>query len=426
MRDFKSIFSLEEDMADSLMSGFRALDLTEEKGYFCGKLLADLGVDTIKIENPGGDPGRRLPPFYHDVHEPEKSLYWFAYNTNKRGITLNLETSQGQEIFKKLVKTPDFIIESFSPGYLDKLGLGYNQLSKINPRLIMTSITPFGQSGPYTDLKASDLVVQAMGVLLRQAGEIERAPIRTSLYQAYMHACADAIEGTLIANYYRQETGEGQHVDVSIMESVLWIAGRAVPFWDCSKIEMKRSGRYWDRSGRRFPAIWECKDGYVAFLIQGSLAGDKTNKSMTEWMDSKGLAPAFMKERDWKSFDWNKSKQSDFEELSEAIGTFFKACTAQELEDGAIARGMMLNKVCNSEDTLNSQQLKARDYWVDLKHSELNDTITYPGAFAKFSLTPLEIKNRAPLIGEHNNAVYIKELGMTESQLNDLKTQGII
>jgi crotonobetainyl-CoA:carnitine CoA-transferase CaiB-like acyl-CoA transferase len=413
-------------MANSLMSGFRALDLTDEKGYLCGKLLADMGVDTLKIENPGGDPGRRLPPFYHDAQEPEKSLYWFAYNTNKRGITLNLETDQGRELFKKLVKTTDFILESFTPGYLAKLGLDYAQLAKINPRMIMTSITPFGQSGPFADLKASDLVIQAMGVLLRQAGEIERAPVRTSLYQAYMHGCADAIEGTLIANYYRDATGRGQQVDVSIMGSVLWIAGRAVPFWDCSKIEMKRSGRYWDRSGRRFPAIWECKDGYVAFLIQGSVAGDKTNKSMTEWMDSKGLAPDFMKERDWKNFDWNKSNQADFDAISQSVGTFFKACTAQELEDGAIQRGMMLNKVCNSEDTLNSEQLKARDFWVKIKHDELNDTITYPGAFAKFSLTPLEIKHRAPLIGEHNKEIYIKEMGLFESQMNDLITQGII
>jgi len=413
-------------MADSLMSGFRALDLTNERGYFCGKLLADMGVDTIKIENPGGDSGRNLPPFYHDRHEPEKSLYWLAYNTNKRGITLNLETSHGQELFKKLVKTTDFIVESFSPGYLAKLGLDYERLAKINPRVIMTSITPFGQSGPFADMKASDLVVQAMGVLLRQAGDIDRAPVRTSIYQAYMHACAEALEGTLIANYYRGESGEGQQVDVSIMESVLWIAGRAVPFWDCSKIEMKRSGGYWDRSGRRFPALWECKDGFVAFLIQGSVTGDKTNKSLTEWMDSKGLAPAFMKERDWKSFDWNKSNQADFEAIAEAIGKFFKACTAQELEDGAINRGMMLNKVCNSEDTLNSEQLKARDFWVNLKHDELGETITYPGAFAKFSLTPIEIKQRAPLIGEHNREIYVKELGLSESELNDLKTQGII
>jgi crotonobetainyl-CoA:carnitine CoA-transferase CaiB-like acyl-CoA transferase len=413
-------------MASSLMGGYRALDITDAKGVFCGKLLADLGVDTIKVEKPGGDSARNIPPFYHDLPDPEKSLFWFAFNSNKRGITLNLETRRGQELFRKLVEKTDFIIESFPPGYMAGLGLDYDSLSKINPRVIMTSITPFGQTGPYSDLKASDLVTQAMGVLLRQAGDTDRAPVQTSLHQAYFHAGADAIEAIMIANYYRGESGEGQHVDVSIMESVLWVAGRTVPFWDCFKIEMKRSGRYWDRNGRRFPAIWECKNGYVAFLIQGSVTGDRTNTALTQWMDSKGMAPAFMKERDWKTFDWEQTTQADFDELTEAIGRFFKVHTAEELEEGAIQRGIMMNKVCDSADTFTSAQLKARDFWVNLKHDELGETITYPGVFGKFSLTPLKIERRAPLIGEHNHDIYVKELGLSESQFSELKTQGII
>jgi crotonobetainyl-CoA:carnitine CoA-transferase CaiB-like acyl-CoA transferase len=413
-------------MASSLMSGYRALDLTDAKGIFCGKLIADLGVDTIKVEKPGGDSARNIPPFYHDIPDPEKSLFWFAFNSSKRGITLNLETSQGQELFRKLVEKTDFIIESFPPEYMAKLGLGYDDLAKINPRIIMTSITPFGQTGPYSNLKASDLVIQAMGVLLRQAGDTDRAPVQTSLHQAYFHAGADAIEATMIANYYRGQTGEGQHVDVSIMESVLWVAGRTVPFWDCLKIEMKRSGRYWDRNGRRFPAIWECKNGYVAFLIQGSVTGDRTNTNLTQWMDSKGMAPAFMKERDWKTFDWDQTTQADFDALTEAISQFFKVSTAEELEEGAIKRGIMLNKVCDSSDTFASVQLKARDFWVNIKHDELSDIITYPGVFAKFSRTHLAIERRAPLIGEHNHDIYVKELGLSESQFSALKKKGII
>jgi crotonobetainyl-CoA:carnitine CoA-transferase CaiB-like acyl-CoA transferase len=413
-------------MADSLLSGYRALDLTDEKGVFCGKVLADMGVDTIKIEKPGGDPMRRIPPFYHDIADPEKSLYWFAYNSNKRGITLNLETARGQELFKKLVKTADFVVESFSPGYLAKLGLDYENLAKINPRMIMTSITPFGQSGPYANLKASDLVTQAMGVLLWQTGDKDREPVRTTLPQAYLHAGADAIESTMMANYYRGQTGEGQQVDVSIMESVLWVAGRALPFWDCSKVEVKRSGSYWDRGGRRFPAIWECKDGYVGYLIQASVAGDKTNQSITAWMDDEGMAPRFMKERNWKTWDWNQITQADLDEMIEAVGRFFKSHTAQELEEGSVNRGIMLNKVGDSADNYNSEQLKAREFWVNLQHDELKDTIAYPGPFAKFSLTPIEINRRAPLIGEHNNEIYIQEMGLSESQVSALKAEGII
>lgn len=413
-------------MTESLLGGYRALDLTDEKGVFCGKVLADMGVDTIKVEKPGGDSMRRIPPFYHDIPDPEKSLFWFSYNSNKRSITLNLETGQGQELFKKLVKTADFVIESFPPGYLAKLGLDYENLAKINPRVILTSITPFGQSGPYSTLKASDLVAQAMGVLLWQTGDKDRAPVRTTLPQAYMHAGSDAIEATMIANYYRGLTGEGQQVDVSIMESVLWVAGRALPFWDCSKVEIKRSGSYWDRVGRRFPAIWECKDGYVGYLIQASVAGDKTNQSITEWMDSEHIAPNFMKERNWKNWDWNKITQADLDAMIEAVGRFFKVHSAQELEEGAVKRGIMLNKVGDSADTFHSEQLKARNFWVDIRHDELKDSIAYPGPFARFSLTPIEINRRAPLIGEHNNEIYVKELGLSKSEVSALKADGII
>jgi crotonobetainyl-CoA:carnitine CoA-transferase CaiB-like acyl-CoA transferase len=130
--------------ANTLLAPYRALDLTDEKGLLCGKTLADMGADVIKVERPGGDPARRIGPFYHDEPDPEKSLYWFACNTNKRGITLNIETTDGQEIFKRLVKTADFVIESFDPGYMSSLGLGYPDLEKINPKIIMVSITPFG------------------------------------------------------------------------------------------------------------------------------------------------------------------------------------------------------------------------------------------------------------------------------------------
>lgn len=413
-------------MDDCLLSGFRALDLTDDKGVFCGKILADMGVDVIKIEKPGGDPMRQIRPFYHDIPDPEKSLFWFAFNSNKRSITLNLEAAQGQELFKKLVQTTDFVIESFPSGYLARLGLDFASLSRINPRLIMTSITPFGQSGPYSGLKGSDLVTQAMGVLLWQTGDTDRAPVRTTLPQAYLHAGADAIEGTMIAHYYRSQTGEGQQVDVSIMESVLWVGGRALPFWDCAKVELKRTGRYWDRMGRRFPAIWECKDGYVGFLIQGGVAGDRTNQSLTEWMESEQMAPQSMIEQGWQDWDWGQTTQSELDCLIEAIGGFFNSHTAQELEDGAVKRGIMLNKVCNVADTLASEQLKARDFWVSLKHDELKDSLVYPGAFAKFSLTPIQINRRAPLIGEHNNDIYVREMGLSESQVSGLKASGII
>ena len=145
-----------EENVEGMLTPYRILDLTNERGYICGQLLGDLGADVIKIEKPGGDPGRSIGPFFHDIPDPEKSLYWFSFNTNKRGITLDIETVDGQEIFKRLVRDADIVIESFDPGYMDKIGLGSPVLNQVNPRMIMTSITGFGQTGPYKDFKAPD------------------------------------------------------------------------------------------------------------------------------------------------------------------------------------------------------------------------------------------------------------------------------
>jgi crotonobetainyl-CoA:carnitine CoA-transferase CaiB-like acyl-CoA transferase len=205
-----------------MLSPYRALDLTDEKGLLCGKILGDLGADVIKIERPGGDRARRTGPFYHDDPHPEKSLFWFALNTSKRGITLNLDSVDGREIFKRLVEKADFVIESFAPGYLDGLGLGYSDLEKINPGVILVSITPFGQTGPYKDWKTADVVAWGMGGEMAPYGDADRPPVHFSHHsQAYLHAGSDGAQGALTALYQRHLTGEGQHIDVSIQESVV-------------------------------------------------------------------------------------------------------------------------------------------------------------------------------------------------------------
>ena len=163
-----------------MLGPYRVLDLTDEKGLLCGKIPGDLGADVIKVERPGGDPARNTGPFYHNEADPEKSLFWFAYNTSKRGITLDIETTDGQDIFKKLVKTADFVIESCPPGYMDRLGLSYSALERVNPGIIMVSITPFGQTGSYRDYKAPDIVAWAMGGIMYINGNADSPPVRVS------------------------------------------------------------------------------------------------------------------------------------------------------------------------------------------------------------------------------------------------------
>ncbi len=207
--------------AEGMLSPYRVLDLTDEKGIICGKMLGDLGADVIKVEKPGGDSARNIGPFYHNEVNPEKSLFWFAFNTSKRGITLDIETKKGQGVFKKLVKTADLVLESFPPGYLDKLGLGYSALEKINPRIIMVSITPFGQTGPYKDYKTSDIVAWAIGGRMQTIGDPDRRPLRISHYsQCFVHAGMEASVGALLALHYRDMTGQGQQVDVSTQDRV--------------------------------------------------------------------------------------------------------------------------------------------------------------------------------------------------------------
>ena len=194
----------EKDVPGGMLSPYRVLDLTDEKGLHCGKILGDLGADVIKIERPGGDSARRLGPFYNDEADPEKSLFWFALNTSKRGVTLDIETSEGQKIFKTLVESADFVIESFPPGYMERLGLNYPALEKINSGLIMVSISPFGQTGPYKDWKTADIVAWAMGGDMAPWGQADRSPLHFSHHsQAYLHAGADGAQGALTALFHR-------------------------------------------------------------------------------------------------------------------------------------------------------------------------------------------------------------------------------
>ena len=173
------------DRNAGLLSPYRVLDLSNELGFLCGKILGDLGANVIKIEPPGGDPARRLGPFYGDQPDPEKSLFWFGFNNNKRGITLNLESAKGRELFSRLVTKAHFVIETFTPGYLDSLDLGYKTLSIINPRLVLNSITPFGQTGPYSRFKASDIEIMALSGCMSLTGDPDRPPLRVTFPQSY-------------------------------------------------------------------------------------------------------------------------------------------------------------------------------------------------------------------------------------------------
>lgn len=410
-----------------MLSPYRALDLATGGCCLCGRVLADLGADVIKVEPPGGDPTRRTGPFVDGIPDPEKSLFYFAYNANKRGITLNIEHPDGRGLLRRLASSADFLIESFPPGYLDSLGLGYASLRELNPWLIVASITPFGQSGPYRDYKGPDIVGMAMGGQMYATGDPQRPPLRIGFPQAYLHAAMEAAAGIMLALHYRERTGEGQHVDVCMQASLLLTSGSAIPTWDTLGKVQKRVGNYRAGlgGGTLIRQLWPCQDGYIAFAIVGGPSGARSNRPLVQWMASEGMADEFLRGLDWDTFNLPTTPQEVMDRIEAQVGRFFMRHTKAELYQGAIQRHIMLYPLATPRDILEDPQLRARGFWVDVEHPELGRRITYPGPFMRSSIMECTLR-RAPVIGGHNREVYEEELELTSEEMAALRQGGVI
>ena len=411
----------------TMLSPYRVLDLSDERGTVCGQILAQLGADVIKIEEPSGTPERSIGPFVGDIRHPERSLFWFAFNRGKKSITLHLESQEGKEIFKRLIRNADIVVESFPPGYLDGIGLGYSALRQVNPGIIVVGISPFGQTGPYRNYKGPDIVIMALSGYMYLCGDTDRAPVRVSYPLAYGYAGTQGAIGCLIALYAREITGEGQHVDVSAQEAMSEFTLMAPLFWDTLKKVNMRSGQFRGGGSRRTRDIWQCKDGWVTFGIYGGQLGGRMNKELAMWIDSEGPTDEFLKSIDWETLDMATVSQEYIDKIEKAAGDFFISHTMAELYEGALKRGINLCPIWTPRELLSSVQLEARDFWVQVEHAELGISITYPGNFFKSSaVSPSHVGERAPLIGEHNNEIYRGELGLSVSELSHLKERGII
>ena len=415
---------------DSALGHYRILDLTEGGCLIGAKILGDLGADVIKIEPPAGSPSR-IGPYYKNISDPEKSLFWFAYNTNKRGITLDIEKDKGQEIFKRLVATADAVMESFQPDTMDQLGLGYNDLLKIKSDIILTSITPFGQSGPKARYKGSDLTTWAGGGYLNICGDPDRAPVWISFPQASLHGGAEAAAGTMTALWHRQTTGEGQQVDVSIQECVIGIDFNAPEMWDLNKLDFARfsKGQHIGVQGVRMIHVWQCRDGYVQLILQGGTEPFLgSSQRLVAWMDEEGLAEDWLKQMDWAE-DYNASKltQDNVDRVEKVVGDFLGTKTKAELyEEGGLKRRILIAYHATVKDVVENPQFQTRGFWTTITHPELNDTLTYCAPFINLSKTPVTYRSRAPLIGEHNDEIYGTEMGLSKKRLASFKKAAII
>jgi benzylsuccinate CoA-transferase BbsE subunit len=417
----------------SALPPLRVLDLTEGGCMVGGKMFSDAGADVIKIEPPGGSPSR-IAPYYKNITDPDKSLFWFAYNTNKRGITLDLKKPEGQDLFKKLAGKADIILESCGVGYLDSLNLGYSSISRVKPDIIYAAITPFGQSGPKANYKASDLTLWASGGFLNDCGDPDRAPVWIGFGpQASFFGGAEAAIGAMTALWYRNNTGEGQFIDVSIQESTMSCNMNVLPMWDVNKYEFKRAGAVSVASstGVKQPIYFKCKDGLIMILaLGGNDPYASSSEHLVQWMKDEGMCPDWLAKLDWwKDYNAAVLKQDLADKVGAAIEAFTLTKTKAELyETGAFGkyRQMLVAPVSSTKDISEDIQLKGRNFWVDIPHPELKDPLPYCGPYIRLSETPIALARRAPLIGEHNKEIYIQELGLTEADLNSLKSKGAI
>ena len=400
-------------MTDSALAGLRVLDLSTHRAHLCARILADMGADVIKIEPPAGDGGRRIGPFLDDIPHHDRSLFFWFYNLNKRAITLDIEHPRGRELFLKLAGSADLVIESFAPGRMAAMGLGWDVLHRANPALVMLSIAPFGQTGPYRDFEADDTVLTASGGMLYVNGSPGRQPVRPIGLQAYHSSANYGAIAALTALLARDSSGEGQWIDLSMQEAtaaaVEHVAGG---YFSTGAPEPRRGTLHWSR----FFRVGKCRDGYIMHCT----LGDWT--SLIEWVKSDGKA------QDLEKPEWNDVmyRAVNAEHLFDVLDEWVKDYTRDDLLERAQALRQPYAIVRTPEALLTDEQLAGREYFVDVEHPELGRTIRYPGAPYLFNGAPWRVYRRPPLLGEHTGAILRDELGIESDEVAVLAAEQVI
>ena len=413
-----------------MLSPYRVLDLTTERGLLCGQILADLGADVIKIEPPGGSSARKLGPFYQDQEDAENSLYWWAYNRNKRGVTLDITRSEGQQLLRRMAKGAKFLIESDNPGSLAHYGLSYAELAADNPGLIYVSITPFGQDGPKASYADSDLIILASSGPLVITGDEDRPPVRLSLPQGYLHASAAAAPAALIALYESHRSNRGQHIDISAQQAAAQATQSTILSAPLNDAETRRMAGGAKMGPLAIRLLWPAKNGHVSIAYLFGSAFAHFTKRLMDWIYEEGFCDKAVQQMDWVGmggplFGGDPKTLEDYERLKLIVEDFTKTKTKEELFRNALERGLLIAPVTTLDEVVHSKQLDSRQYWTTVDHDEIGKAFAYPGPFAKFSEQPIAYKRRPPKIGEHNAEVY-GELGLGAQALAELQNKGII
>lgn len=402
---------------DGALDDLRVLDLTGDLGMYAGKLLADLGADVIKIEPPEGDPGRKRGPFYHDVPNPERSLHHFFHNTGKRGVTLDLTSDEGGALFLRLVETADIVIESARPGWMADQGLGFALLRERRPGLILVSVTPFGQTGPYAQYRGDDIVGAAMGGLMYISGSETSPPSQPGGERGLLseqQAAVVAAVGALFALAARDRNGKGQWVDVSMQEAVGIANDNALGYLDVMGQVRRRRGGITGSTGRK--NIHPCADGWVVGGAGGRWA------AFQGWLEQQGLLSERWRDERWNDPDYRAANADELEVVLEEL---LLGLTRAEIYAEGQRRRMPLAPVRTLDEVFADHVLHEREFFVDLLHPDLDQVITVPGAPYKLSETPWRVARPAPTIGQHNEEVF-GALGIGTEELGRLRNVGVV
>ena len=402
------------------------MDLTHYiSGPYCTKMLSGLGADVVKIEHPtSGDGVRWLgpfasgneippgPPLRRGGNVPEDGAWFLYLNTAKQSLVLDLKSSAGREVVLELAAKADILVENFAPGTMDSLGLSYGALTKDNPALVVTSISNFGQAGPYRDWKAAELNLYAMGGLMNITGEPEQEPLKEGMPLAQLGAGQNAFAATMAALMYAEETGEGQQIDVSIAEYATNILENALMQYSYSGQEFSRVGNR--GYGRAAWGIYPCLDGHV-----GIIAGPDQR-----WPE--GARIMGREELSDPRFTSRAGRQEHADEVDAYMLPFLIDNNKVDIFKAGQESGLGFSFVATMEDILQMEQLLDRDYFVQLDHP-VAGKLTYPGA----PIRPEKgvdawVFQRAPLLGEHTSQALNSWLAYSEARVSELVDQGVI
>jgi CoA:oxalate CoA-transferase len=404
-------------MSAKALEGIRMLDLTRIlAGPYCAMLFADLGAEVIKIEPPEGEIIRDNPPRVKEgeggPHDRSRSAYFLSLNRNKFGITLNLKHPKAVAIFKDLVKVADVVLENYAPGVMRRLGIDYPVLREINPRLIMASISGFGQEGPHSARLAFDIIAQAMSGIMSVTGHPDNPPTKVGTSLGDLNAAVHAAFAIMAALWHREKSGVGQNVDISMQEAMVSVMEGAVVRWTVGKELMTPIGSH--NTNESPMAAYRCKDGYIIIATVGNEHWHRFCRAVNkpEWVSDPGYAT--------KGQRWEKKYilQKEIEKITTQY-------TVKEMGKMLDRERVANSPILNIQQVVDDPHLKARGYFLEVEHPIIGKA-KISGFPFKLSETPGQMERSSPLVGEHNELILGKYLGMSSAEVNQLKAEGAI